>query len=183
MKSKQSELTILAYLIASALFIIIVFLMDAWMLIFAITLVIFDRCLFGRIKVIRGIEFTTLALIIVALKYDLVLSIPFAIIVPTVLPTIINSFIGDKFIINRAFKMTKGGFGVIANILTIFLVGFLTGLNLIIIAAIVLAFRHILYYLKIKVTEASPYFDELGIVINIIFNLLIAYILLPIIIV
>ncbi|MCK4429122.1 MAG: hypothetical protein KAU95_02005 [Candidatus Aenigmarchaeota archaeon] len=151
--------------------VLLVYLVGGMVIVFASLIVIFDRCLFGRVKIISGIEFSTLAVVMVAMKYDLVVSVLFCALVVHILPAAINMIIGEKFIINKAFKMVRLGFGAIVTFTSVLVIYFLKELDILIVVFIVLVFAHILYTVKGKIMQTNYVLNCPGIIVNFLFNI------------
>ena len=163
------------YFLILSLSIIFIYLIRGYVIIFASLLVIFDRCILGRVKIIHGIEFTTISILLVAIKYDLITSILFCIFILYILPATINFFLGDRWITNKEFKLVRSVFGLIINIFSVLIVILLKNLDLILIMFVVLLFGHTAYLLKGKLTQSNYIIDYFGILINFLFNLSIVY--------
>ncbi len=166
------------YFIYSLIFVLsvlFIYFAGDFVIIFASLLVIFDRCLFGRVKIIHGIEFASLSIILVAMKYDLMVSILFCVLVLHILPVVINTLIGDRWIINKEFKLVRSGFGAIISLVSIIIAFYLRSLDLFLIMFVVLLFGHAMHILKGKITQTNYILDYIGIGLNFLFNLSIVY--------
>lgn len=163
------------YLLTLILSILFIYFVGGFVIIFATLLVIFDRCFFGRIKIFHGIECSTIALLLVAIKYDLIVSILFCIFVLYILPGIINLFLGDRWITNKEFKLVRSVFGLIITIIEVTIIYYLKSLDILFIMLIILAFGHSTYILKGKITQTNYVLDYIGITINFLFNLSLVY--------
>jgi len=159
------------YFLVLSLSVLIAYLLGGSVIILATALILFDRCLFGRVKIIHGIEFTTISLMMVSIKYDLFISILFCIFILYVFPTIINFSLGDRLITNKNFKVVRIGFGLIIHLLSVIIIFYLKNMDIFLLMSIMLLFGHTLYTLKGKVTQNNFILDSSGIIINIIFNL------------
>lgn len=165
----------LIYFLVLTLSVLFVYFANGFVIIFASLLIIFDRCLFGRVKIIHGIEFTNLSIVLIAIKYDLTVSVLFCVLVLHILPAVINSFIGDRWIINKEFKQVRSSFGAVISFISVLIVFYLRSLDLFLIMFIVLLFRHVAYILKGKITQTNYVLDYLEITINFLFNLSLVY--------
>jgi hypothetical protein len=163
------------YLLALALSVLFIYFVGGFVIIFASLLVIFDRCFFGRVKIFHGVEFSTISILLVAVKYDLIISVLFCILVLYILPSIINLFLGDKGITNKEFKLVRSLFGLIESIISVLIIFYLRNLDLFLIIFIILIFGHIAYILKGKATQTNYVLDYIGISLNFIFNLALIY--------
>ncbi len=163
------------YFLVLSLSILIACLLGGSVFVLATGLILFDRCLFGRVKIIHGIEFTTISLMMVSIKYDLFVSIPFCIFVLYVFPAIINLSLGERLITNKEFMMVRIGFGLIVHLLSVFIIFYLKTIDVFLLMGIMLLFGHTLYTLKGKMTQNNFILDSPGIIINIIFNLSLAF--------
>ncbi len=159
------------YFLVLSLSLLMVFLSGGSVFILATSLILFDRCLFGRVKIIHGIEFTAISIMMVALRYDFFVSVFFCVFIMFLLPAGINTFLGTRFITNKEFKIVRGLFGVIVNILSAAIIGYLRNLDPLLIMFFVLLFAHSLYTLRGKFTQSNYILDYLGISMDLIFNL------------
>ncbi len=163
------------YLLILSLSLLFIYFIGGFVIIFASLLVIFDRCFFGRIKIFHGIEFSAISLLLVAVKYDLIISILFCILVLHILPAIINLFLGDRGITNKEFKLVRSIFGLIIAIAEATIIYYLKSLDILFIMFIILTFGHSLYILRGKITQTNYVLDYLGITVNFLFNLSLVY--------
>ena len=164
----------LIYFLIPVSFLFIYF-AEGQVIIFASLMVIFDRCFFSRVKIFHGIEFSTIAVFLVALKYNLVISISFCIFILFVLTTAINIFLGDKWVINKEFKLIRGVFGFSLTILEVIIINYFKHIDIFLLMLIILIFGHSLYILKGKLTQTNYVLDYVGIITNILFNLFLVY--------
>ena len=163
------------YLLILSLSILFIYFVGGPVIIFASLIVIFEKCFFGRVNIIPGIEFTTLATLLVVLKYGLVTGILFVIFLPLIIPTIINSFIGEKFVLSKDFVMMTIGFGNLVDFLCVFIIYFLRGFDIVLIMLIILIFKHIMNNLAGRLKTPNFILDYFEITINFLFNLSIIY--------
>ncbi len=159
------------YFLVLSLSLLIAFLFGGSVFVLATGLILFDRCLFGRVKIIHGIEFTAISVMMVALRYDFLVSVFFCVFIMFLLPAGINTFLGARFITNKEFKVVRGFFGVIVNILSAVIISYLRNLDPLLIMLFVLLFAHSLYTIKGRFTQNNYIIDYLGITLNMIFNL------------
>ncbi len=159
------------YFLVLSLSLLIAFLFGGSVFVLATGLILFDRCLFGRVKVIHGIEFTAISVMMVALRYDFMVSVFFCVFIMFLLPAGINIFLGARFITNKEFKLVRGFFGMIVNIISAAIITYLRNMDPFLIMFFVLLFAHSLYYFKGKFTQNNYILDYFGIALNLIFNL------------
>ncbi len=163
------------YLLILSLVLLFIYFVGGFVIIFTTLLVIFDKCFFGRIKVIPGIEFTSLATLLVVLKYGWATGTLFVIIILLIVPIIINIFIGEKFILNKDFTLMSIGFGNIVDIFCVFIIYLLRGFDIFWIMLVMLVFKHTLNNLAGKLNSARFMVDYIGITVGFLFNLSIIY--------
>jgi hypothetical protein len=163
------------YLLILAISLLFIYFVGGFVIIFASLIVIFEKCIFGRINVIPGIEFTSLATLLVVLKYGWAIGIIFVIILPLIIPTFINLFIGEKFVLNKDFVLMTIGFGNIVDIFCVFIIYLLRGFDILGIMLVMLIFKHVLNNLagRLKITNFVP--DYIGITVGFLFNLSVIY--------
>jgi len=159
------------YFSLSIITLIFIYLIGGFVIIFATFLVLFEKCLFGRIAIIPGVEFTTLATILVAIKYEPITAILFCVFVGIILPSAINSLIGEKGIANPGFQIFSIGFGNIVDVICVLAIYLLRGLDIMWVMLIVLIIKHTLNSLSGKLKELNFVLDYFGIFMNILFNL------------
>ncbi|RLJ00263.1 MAG: hypothetical protein DRP06_02255 [Candidatus Aenigmatarchaeota archaeon] len=159
------------YFLVLSLSLLSAFLFEGSVFILATCLILFDRCLLGRVKIIHGVEFTAISIMLVALRYDFMVSVFFCVFIMFLLPAGINTFLGARFVTNKDFKIVRGFFGVFVNILSAALISYLGNLDPLLIMFFVLLFAHFLYTLKGKFTQNNYILDYFGIILNMIFNL------------
>ncbi len=165
----------LMYFSLLAITLIFIYLIGGFVIIFATVLVLFEKCLFGRIAIIPGIEFITLATILVAMKYEPIIGILFCVFVGILIPSAINVLIGDKGIANPGFQLFSIGFGNIVDIVCVLVIYLLRGFDILWIMLIVLIIKHTLNNLSGKLKELNFILDYFGIFMNILFNLSIIF--------
>ncbi|MCD6274942.1 MAG: hypothetical protein J7J15_02875 [Candidatus Aenigmarchaeota archaeon] len=163
------------YLLILSLSILFIYFVRGPVIIFASLMVIFEKCFFSRINVIPGIEFTSLATLLVVLKYGVTTGILFVIFLPLIIPTIINNFIGEKFVLNKDFVMMTIGFGNLVDILCVFIIYFLRNFDIFWIMLIILISKHTLNNLAGKLKETNFVMDYIEIAVGFLFNLFIVY--------
>ena len=159
------------YLLVLSLSLLIVFLLEGSVFLLATGLILFDRCLFGRVKIIHGIEFTAISVMLVALRYDFMVSVFFCVFIMFILPAGINLVLGARYITNKEFKIVRGFFGVFVNLISAAIISYFRNLDPLLIMFFILLFAHSLYYLKGKFTQNNYIIDYLGITLNLIFNM------------
>ncbi len=159
-------------LIISVLFIYFV---GGPIIIFASLIVIFEKCVFGRVNIVPGIEFTTLATILVVLGYGWVTGILFCIFVPMVIPTIINGLIGEKGVVNPDFVILGVGFGNIIDVFCVLIIYLVRELDIFWIMLIILIFKHTMNNLAGKLKEVNFVLNYIEITVGFLFNLSIIY--------
>ncbi len=150
---------------------IFIYLIGGFVIIFAAALILFEKCLYGRIAVIPGVEFTTLATILVAMEYEPITAILFCVFVGIILPSAINSLIGEKGIMSPGFQLFSIGFGNIVDVICVLAIYLLRGLDIMWIMLIVLIIKHTLNNLAGKLKELNFIPDYFGMFMNILFNL------------
>jgi hypothetical protein len=165
----------LPHLLILALSVLLIIFLEGFVIIFASLIVLFEKCIFGRINFIPGIEFTTLATILVTLKYGLIVGILFVIIIPLVIPTIINMILGERWLINPGFQFLGISFGNIVDIICVIIIFYLSSLDIIWIMLVVLIFKHTMNTLVEKLKGVTFSWSQVGIPISFLFNLSIIY--------
>jgi hypothetical protein len=163
------------YLIAILAISLFTILLGDFVIILALALVLFEKCFLGRIAIIPGIEFTTLSIILVTLKYGIFVGILFVIFVPLVIPTIINMLIGEKGVVNPNFQFIGIGFGNILDLLCVIIVSLLKWLDIIWIMLILLLFKHSANTVADRLKGVTFSMSNVGIPINFLFNLSLIY--------
>jgi len=155
---------------------LLIYFIGGLVIIIASVIVIFEKCFFGRINIIPGIEFTTLSILLVTLKYGLLGGILFSLAIPLI-ASAINLTIGEKWIINSGFQYFGFGFGNIVDILSVVIIYFIQILDIFWIILIVLLFKHVINNLVGKLKEVNFVPNYLGIFTSFLFNLSLIYFL------
>ena len=151
--------------------LIIISLIGGFVIVLASFLVLFEKCLFGRIAIIQGIEFTTLSTILVVLAYGPVIGVLFSICISMILPAIINNMIGEKWVANKDFSVFSIGFGNVVDILCVFVIHFLRGLDIFWIMVALMLLKHTTGNIMGKFKETNFIVDYIGLIISVLFNL------------
>ena len=105
-------------------------------------LILFEKCLLARINPIGGIEFTTLATVLITLKFGVLGGIYLCLFI-IVVPFFINVIMGERFIINPSFNPGFFGPGNIRDFISVFIVHLLKDLNPVLITLVVVIFKNI----------------------------------------
>ncbi|OYT43673.1 MAG: hypothetical protein B6U88_00225 [Candidatus Aenigmarchaeota archaeon ex4484_56] len=152
--------------------------LNLFVLFFCIILVLFEKCIIGRINVIPGVEFTTICTILVTLAYGWQVGVIFCIFFVTFLPLIINFYIGEKIptVRQEIFSISFANF---VDIFSVLMIHYLKNLELIYIVTIILIFKHLINNLKGKISDTNFVPDYAGIFLNLLFNLLLVFLLYP----
>ncbi len=151
--------------------LIIIYLIGGFVIIFATLLVLFEKCLYGRISFIPGIEFVTLSTILVVMVYGPVIGVLFSICITLILPMIINNMVGEKWVANKDFSIFSIGFGNIVDIICVFIIHYLRGFDIFWIMVALMLFKHTIGNLEGKFKETNFVVDYLGLIISVSFNL------------
>jgi len=163
------------YLAAILIICLLAILFGGFVIVFASVLVLFEKCFFGRISIIPGIEFTTLATILVTMKYGMLVGILFVIFIPLVVPTIINAIIGERGVINPNFQFIGIGFGNFLDILCVIVISLLSKMDIIWVMLIILLLKHGANFVVERIKGVTFSFSSIGIPINVLFNLSLVY--------
>lgn len=165
--------------IVLGIFLLVFYFFGGFVFIFASLIVLFEKTIFGRINFIPGIEFTTLATLLVTLKYGLIIGLLFVIFIPLALPLIINFILEEKWVVNPNFQFLSIGLGNIVDIVSVILIFYLRSLDIIWITLIVLIFKHSTNLIADKLRGVTFSLNEIGVPIGFLFNLSIIYFLHP----
>ncbi len=161
----------LMYFSLLVVILIIISLIGGFVIVLATFLVLFEKCLFGRIAIIPGVEFITLSTILVVLAYGPAIGVLFSICITMILPAIINNMIGEKWVTNKDFSILGIGFGNVIDILCVFIIHFLRGFDIFWIMVVMMLVKHTTGNIIGKLNETNFIVDYLGLVISVSFNL------------
>ena len=162
-KNKKITVGILAFCL-----LVLVILREHIVFLLLLAIIMFDKCFFARINVIGGIEFVTISVMIVTLKYGLITGFVFCTFI-AVLPGIVNTIIGYRWVASPSFKSFSFSIGNIRDYLSVVIIDLLKNTNLYIIMLALLLFKN---FFK---PEGIQPMDYITIPINFLFNLSIVF--------
>ncbi len=133
-------------------------------------LVLLDKCFLARVRIVGIPEFTTLATLLITLKYGLIGGF-FLSTFMIFAPGLINVLIGEKWVVSPDFKPISFDFGNIKDFICVVIIHYLRNFDLLVIMLVVTLFKTL-----VKIEGFKPT-DTFSIPLTIGFNLILVYLL------